>query len=134
MQLTFLLSLLPLHLSKIHFVLGKMFSTVVDRLVPLRRFFILLVSLTSLALLIASSSLLGYQTTKTSGYQRCLPAIIVIAFLSCTCPPYFLYCPPIGFIKNEKLSKGARCLALELAVYGGIGAYLLVVTADLHAE
>lgn len=114
---------------------NKMLSTVVDKLIPLRRSLIFLVSLTSFALLIASCSLLGYQTTKTQGYQRCLPAIIVIALLGCSCPVYFLYCPPIRFIKNnEKLAKAARSLALELAVYGGIGAYLLVVTADLHAE
>lgn len=115
-----------------------MLLSIFDNLPTVRRSLAILTAVAASGNFISSAGLLGYQRAFTyGGYQRCLPAIIVVSFFAAAAPLYFLYCPPFSLGSSGKLRKAslfARSIAFELAVYAAVGAYLLVVTADLHAE
>ncbi|KAK4058619.1 hypothetical protein OIO90_000063 [Microbotryomycetes sp. JL221] len=89
-----------------------------------------------------SSALLAYQAIMTEGYNKPVPAILAISTVTTLACAWFLNCHNISLVRTSTPSSSKRAIAaqfvksiaFELGVLGGIGAWLLVATADLHAD
>ena len=110
-----------------------MLHLLTDYLPTIRRTLIYLVLASSFALLVSSSSTLAYSKSLTSGYLHPLPAILVVSVGGTVLPAWFLWAPK-GLLGQSKPAKVLKGLVAELVCYGGLGSWLVVATADLHAE
>ncbi|KAK4053169.1 hypothetical protein OIV83_001904 [Microbotryomycetes sp. JL201] len=119
-----------------------MLSWVPDRLVGLRKTLLILLASAAATNALGSSALLGYQAIMTEGYNKPVPAILAISAVTTLFVAWFLKGPSIALVspstssssKRAMVAKFVKSIAFELGVLGGIGAWLLVATADLHAD
>ncbi|KAM0792586.1 hypothetical protein ACM66B_005247 [Microbotryomycetes sp. NB124-2] len=119
-----------------------MLTWVPDRLVGLRKTLLGLLGCAAATNALGSSALLGYQKIMTEGYNKPVPAILAISAVTTLFVTWFLKCSSVSLVspstpatsKRAMLAKFVKSIAFEMGVLGGIGAYLLVATADLHAD
>ncbi|KDE06475.1 hypothetical protein MVLG_03129 [Microbotryum lychnidis-dioicae p1A1 Lamole] len=83
-----------------------------------------------------SAWLIGFQALRTHGYQKPVPAILVISFFALCFQPFFLYSKAFNTSRawTTKLALFVKSIACELIVTGALGGMMLVSVADLSSD
>ncbi|SCZ97234.1 BZ3500_MvSof-1268-A1-R1_Chr4-2g07077 [Microbotryum saponariae] len=83
-----------------------------------------------------SAWLIGFQALRTHGYQKPVPAILVISFFALCLQTFFLYSKAFHTSRawTTKLALFVRSIACELIVTGALGGMMLVSVANLSSE
>ncbi|SCV69488.1 BQ2448_2508 [Microbotryum intermedium] len=83
-----------------------------------------------------SAWLIGFQASRTHGYQRPVPAILVISFFTFWIQLFFLYSKPFNTSRawTTKVALFVRSIACELIVTGALGGMMLASVANLSSD